>query len=283
MALLHYWHAHACHRRYIQQKLQRHESRTISTRKQSSAELDELKSLLTGSPSAAQAASQAHVQKQQQQQQQLTSSTLTADEELKKLGLSLEVVTGSKELVDRPDLKSLKVAAIYPLESCSPATAVTYSNLGSACYHLQQYALALNCYNSAMEIRSQCLEPASEEYVDVASSLNNIGVCLHALNRHKESHAYFLSAEELMLDRLDSVHPRINTVKNNIEKIVPKRKKLTIAPESIQNAMVRVRTLELRKFAVQPSATEKLLETYGPKKKEKEGKKGGKGKGKKKK
>ena len=52
---------------------------------------------------------------------------------------------------------------------------------------------------------SQCLSPESDEFVDIGSTLNNIGACLHALSRFPEAFTYFESAREIMADKLDLV------------------------------------------------------------------------------
>lgn len=42
---------------------------------------------------------------------------------------------------------------------------------------------------------------------------------LDTTSRHQEAYAYFLSAEELLCERLDTIHPRINCIRNNLEKV----------------------------------------------------------------
>jgi len=102
---------------------------------------------------------------------------------------------------DTPDEGFGGRAKLRPLENCSPGTATTYSNLGSAAHHMGMYDLSLSCFFNALQIRFQSIPEESDEYVDVASTLNNVGVSLSALHRYKEAYAYFVSAEELMLER----------------------------------------------------------------------------------
>lgn len=49
--------------------------------------------------------------------------------------------------------------------------------------HSGKHMMAIKCFFAAQQIRFQCIHEESDEYVDIGSTLNNIGVCLHALKR----------------------------------------------------------------------------------------------------
>lgn len=171
-------------------------------------------------------------------------------------------------------LRNMKLEAILPFDYCSPATALTYSNLGAACYHLKRYDIAMNCYWSTQQIRFQCIPESSGEFVDIGSTLNNIGVCLHQLKRYKEAFSYFQSAEELFLQRLHPIHPRVNTVRNNLDRLKPLRKQLDCGEMKVKNSVVKVDPLVLRKWRVEMTDFMKMIAEFAPAKKAK--KKGGK-------
>eukprot|EP00462_Mataza_sp_D1_P000290 CAMPEP_0175090254 /NCGR_PEP_ID=MMETSP0086_2-20121207/1233_1 /TAXON_ID=136419 /ORGANISM="Unknown Unknown, Strain D1" /LENGTH=493 /DNA_ID=CAMNT_0016362841 /DNA_START=31 /DNA_END=1512 /DNA_ORIENTATION=+ len=174
-------------------------------------------------------------------------------------------------------LRTMKVEALLPFDYCSPATALTYSNLGAACCHLKCYDVAMACFYTAQQIRFQCIPEESGEFVDIGSSLNNLGVCLHHLKRYKEAYAYFLSAEELFLERLHPIHPRVNAVKCNIEKLKPLRKQLEVGDLVVKNSVVKCDPMQLRTWVVEMTAFQALMMAAtgggGKKKKGKKGKK----------
>ncbi len=72
----------------------------------------------------------------------------------------------------------------------------------------------------------QTINPLSAEYVEIGSTLNNLGCCLYELRRFGDAYTYFLSAEEVFTNKLDRVQPRLNAVRQNMEKIAPLRKKI---------------------------------------------------------
>jgi hypothetical protein len=51
----------------------------------------------------------------------------------------------------------------------------------------------------------KCLNVTSDEFVDIGTTLNNIGVCLFQMDRFQESYLYMQSAEEIMTQRLELV------------------------------------------------------------------------------
>lgn len=55
--------------------------------------------------------------------------------------------------------------------------------------------------------------------MDIGISLNNIGCTLSSLSRYREAYDYISAAKQLFSLRLDPVHPRINIVRTNLDKI----------------------------------------------------------------
>ncbi len=160
----------------------------------------------------------------------------------------------------------MPIFPLNPFVLMSPAMATTWANLGAAVLHLGKPAIALNCFYAAHQIRLICIPPQEDEFVDVAVTLNNIGVCLSALNRFEESYLYYQSAEELMKHRLHPVHPRLNTVRANIEKI--KTRRTAIKPPSlvvILDSLARARQAKLDELEAKRLAKEaKQKQKGGP-------------------
>lgn len=157
---------------------------------------------------------------------------------------------------------------ISPYIYCSAADALTYSNLGTCLFHLGNYPLALRCFFVSLQIRAAVLRPSEDEYVDVANSLNNLGVVLSALGFFGEAWSYFEAAVELAKARLDPIHPRLNILSNNLIKIEARRSRIASAPGVLQ----QLRAIATRKENKEIEARDKKLA--------KAAKKGAKGKGK---
>ena len=137
---------------------------------------------------------------------------------------------------------------INPYAQCSSADAVTYSNLGTTLFHLGNYPLALRCFYVSLQIRLATLRPADDEYIDVATSLNNLGVVLSQLHFFATGWQYFSAARELALQRLDPVHPRLNLIQSNLSKIQPRRQGILAAPGLLQELRTMAETKERKEW-----------------------------------
>lgn len=262
LALLHFWRAKVVHDDYLANKLgakniQNELARKAEGKQEEAEHIDALREFLRDG--------NADVKQAQDSSEDTAFITLYGADGVKRVKRSA--------LFPSYDLK-----AVQPLRGASPVTAVTWSNLGAAAYHLKKPYVGLCCYFAAQQIRFQCLNEQTDEYVDIASTLNNIGVCLHGLKRYKESCDYFSSAHEIFCDRLNLVHPRINVVKNNLAKVAPKRQQVNV--DSLQSLVTMSKAgpkLQLRSWNVAMSAEDKLITEYGPPKKKKGAKKKKKG------
>lgn len=153
---------------------------------------------------------------------------------------SLSLLGSSVSRHSFDDTASSLRPTLLPFDYCSPATALTYSNMGAALYHLKRYDLALRCFYTAQQIRFLCLNVSSDEFVDIGTTLNNIGVCLFQLDRFQESYLYMQSAEEIMTQRLELIHPRLTAVRSNLDKVRPKRKQINLSSALLDAAANQV-------------------------------------------
>jgi tetratricopeptide (TPR) repeat protein len=135
---------------------------------------------------------------------------------------------------------------INPYTMCSAADAATYSNLGATLYHLGNFPLALRCFFVALQIRLATIRPQEDEYIDVATSLNNLGVVLSQLQYYQPAWEYFSAAHDLARGRLDPVHPRLNLIANNLAKIRPRRQAILQAPGIIQQLRAIAEAKEMK-------------------------------------
>ena len=135
---------------------------------------------------------------------------------------------------------------INPYTMCSSADAATYSNLGATLYHLGNFPLSLRCFFVALQIRLATIRPQEDEYIDVATSLNNLGVVLSQLQYYQQAWEYFSAAHDLARGRLDPVHPRLNLISNNLGKIRPRRQAILNAPGIIQQLRAIAEAKEMK-------------------------------------
>lgn len=103
----------------------------------------------------------------------------------------------------------------HHLADPQPASGLVYSLLGAAAYHAGHWDQALRCFAVSKTMRLQSISGASTEFVDVATSVNNVGVVLHRMSRPFAALFWFESALEVLLTRLEAVHPRAETARNN--------------------------------------------------------------------
>jgi len=100
-----------------------------------------------------------------------------------------------------------------------PIQAMVDSMLGTVYAHLCQFDLAADHFLRALEVREN--DPEHEHparHVDTGLVLNNIGVCLHCLDRTKDALVMYYRAEEIFNAAFRIQHPRLITVQRNIAK-----------------------------------------------------------------
>lgn len=84
-------------------------------------------------------------------------------------------------------------------------TATVYTCIGIVYFHLSQYDFAADYFFRALEIREEALPPG---HVDTASTLNNVGATLIALNRVADSVVLLSKAKEIFEAQLPPHHSR---------------------------------------------------------------------------
>jgi tetratricopeptide (TPR) repeat protein len=159
-----------------------------------------------------------------------------------------------------------------------PVSSLVYRQLGCACAHLQQWNLALQCFSAAKTMCFQSLSEETFEFIDTATALNNMAVCLFHLGRFRSSHFYLEAALELLQQRLQSVHPRVSIVVANLERVRQWRSTLPLEMTPPERAAQQGKP-KPRKFRVRMNPLEKamtLLRESVDKKSKKQKKKGGK-------
>lgn len=152
---------------------------------------------------------------------------------------------------------------INPYQQCSSADAATYSNLGATLFHLGNHPLALRCFYVSLQIRVATLRPEEDEYVDVATSLNNLGVVLAHLRYFARAWEYFSAAESLVRSRLDPVHPRVALISNNLGKTRPRRQAVPSAPALLAELRTMAEKKERKEHELLAKRAAKLAKRGG--------------------
>jgi tetratricopeptide (TPR) repeat protein len=93
--------------------------------------------------------------------------------------------------------------------------ALSFSNIGSVCFHWAHYELALRCFECAMAIREQAL---GTDHVDTASTWNNVGCCLDGLGLAEQARYRYQLALQCMKPQLRIQHPRVAVVLRNLQR-----------------------------------------------------------------
>jgi len=148
---------------------------------------------------------------------------------------------------------------LNPFVLCSPADATTYSNIGLALYQLDNLPLALRCFHVSLRIRLACLNPQEDEFGDVASSLNNIGVVLAAMGCFPEAFEWMTAAKQVVETRFSQVHPRRTLVDQNLAKLKTRRVGLASAESGGSALMQQLRTIAETKEKKEWDARERRL------------------------
>eukprot|EP01006_Ploeotia_vitrea_P007107 TRINITY_DN15990_c0_g1_i1.p1 TRINITY_DN15990_c0_g1~~TRINITY_DN15990_c0_g1_i1.p1 ORF type:complete len:270 (+),score=20.32 TRINITY_DN15990_c0_g1_i1:77-886(+) len=104
-------------------------------------------------------------------------------------------------------------ASLLPADHSINAT--VNSAIGSVYMHLAQFDLAGDHFLKALDLREQVL---GMRHVDTGMVLNNIGVCLHCMDRTADALEMFNKAHEVFRLHFALEHPRLVTVQRNIQK-----------------------------------------------------------------
>ncbi|GAB5367802.1 hypothetical protein AAMO2058_001262700 [Amorphochlora amoebiformis] len=110
-----------------------------------------------------------------------------------------------------------------------PISATMYAQMGCALYHLDKYTLALKCFNAARLIRYHSIPSTSQEYIDMATTLNNMGACCMVLRQFSNANIYFRGALDIIIEKTGEYHPRYHMVETNLQRLYPRLK--NIGPE----------------------------------------------------
>jgi serine/threonine-protein kinase len=96
-----------------------------------------------------------------------------------------------------------------------PINATINSAVGTVYAHLSQFDLAADHFLKALDLREQILGP---KHVDTGLVLNNIGCCLHCLDRTEDALQMYYRAQEIFALQFALEHPRYVTVRRNIQR-----------------------------------------------------------------
>mmetsp|Transcript_66057 Transcript_66057/g.123211 ORF Transcript_66057/g.123211 Transcript_66057/m.123211 type:complete len:461 (+) Transcript_66057:93-1475(+) len=95
-----------------------------------------------------------------------------------------------------------------------PDAAIVWACLGHTLYHMEDFELAARLFARVRRIREKV---AGENSVEAATALNNLACCFSAMDRGVESLAHLELARELLHNQLGYDHPRVETLRRNLE------------------------------------------------------------------
>ena len=159
-----------------------------------------------------------------------------------------------------------------------PDFALPFWGIGSVCFHVGRYDLALRCFKFVLAHHVRTLGP---DHVETAAAMINFGCALDLFGKHDFALFEYRRAERILVARLGRRHPRTCTASRNIDRC---RRRAHAIRRGTRPVGLRLRRESDRlipggsffiKGAQAPAA--------GGGKKKKKGKKGKKKKGKKKK
>mmetsp|Transcript_11225 Transcript_11225/g.25593 ORF Transcript_11225/g.25593 Transcript_11225/m.25593 type:complete len:462 (+) Transcript_11225:89-1474(+) len=105
-----------------------------------------------------------------------------------------------------------------------PDVAIVWACLGHIVYHMEDFELAARLFSRVRRIREKV---AGENSVEAATAMNNLACCYSAMDRVVESLAHLELARELLHGQLSSDHPRVETIRRNLEISREARKGIT--------------------------------------------------------
>jgi tetratricopeptide (TPR) repeat protein len=91
---------------------------------------------------------------------------------------------------------------------------MSYNNIGTIHYYKEDYDLALEYYQKALEIRKKVL---GESHPDLSTSYNNIGAIYDAKEDYRKSLKYYQKALEICKQTIGEEHSETKKVEKNIE------------------------------------------------------------------
>jgi hypothetical protein len=168
--------------------------------------------------------------------------------------------------------------------------AVTFSHLGSVCYHLGRFSTSVRCFRVAVSIRLHLL---GREHPDAAALHSSLGaaLCMMGPASMVEAMYNFKLAAKMLKKHLGPTHPRTVVAMRNLDRARARPSKFMLRQESTEvgahvkarKGSQRPRTLELRDDESRMRPGGQMAAFSGaPGKKKKKGGKKGKGKKKKK-
>eukprot|EP01012_Entosiphon_sulcatum_P017668 TRINITY_DN2240_c0_g2_i1.p1 TRINITY_DN2240_c0_g2~~TRINITY_DN2240_c0_g2_i1.p1 ORF type:complete len:267 (-),score=47.56 TRINITY_DN2240_c0_g2_i1:9-809(-) len=108
-----------------------------------------------------------------------------------------------------------RAIAQVELPTTHPINATTHSAIGCVYVHLSQFDLAVDNFLKALDLREQVL---GQQHVDTGMVLNNVGVCLHCMDHTADALQMYYKAEEIFELHFALEHPRLVTVRRNIQR-----------------------------------------------------------------
>ena len=125
--------------------------------------------------------------------------------------------------------------AVRSFDANDPRLAISFSNIGSICYHSGKVDVALQCFDQAMVIRAACTE-IGPAHILTAAQWNNVGCCLDILGRTEEAVFRFQHAFDIFRGSFGLEHPRTRLVHRNFERARARPMKIRVgkAPLSIK-------------------------------------------------
>ena len=136
--------------------------------------------------------------------------------------------TGASALSTAP---TVHCHTIRPFTLPSPLSAAVLYCLGLSALHLRCWQGGLRAFGVAFRVQSATIERSTREFVDVASSMHNIALCLGyagdgGSGGWTAAWQWMSAAEELMVARLPATHPRLLQLRANLSAIAPLRASL---------------------------------------------------------
>ena len=159
--------------------------------------------------------------------------------------------------------------AIRPFTFPSPLSATVLYCLGLSALHLRSWEGGLRAFGVAFRVQCATIERSSREFVDVASTMHNIALCLGCAGDGGSggwtaAWQWMKAAEELMIARLPATHPRLLQLRANLTAITPLR-------ASLQADGMRAMMLGMEEAKRQKDAEAELLRAAKAKKGAKKG------------
>ena len=161
--------------------------------------------------------------------------------------------------------------------------AVTFSHLGSVCYHLGRFSTSARCFRVAVSIRLHIL---GREHPDTAASHSSLGaaLCMLGPDSMVEAMYNFKLAAKMLTKHLGPTHPRSVVAKRNLDRARARPSKFILRQDSDEDGLMiksirgsqMPRTLELRDDESRMRPGGQMAAFSGAPGKKKKGKKGGK-------